>query len=185
MVFEKNVASLCMSLLIKDVLSRCVNSKDISQAKHILKYIFPMQFGLHNVFTHITDRRETTHAFRDYTDREAEITMATKYRDEKVFKRLGVKVLPLISKMQKLHQKCSYSALIHHYCSPGQGGNVHVELRTTFDEEKKRSKELTQRDISTISTRTSETDIELTSKDVDIIRHHTPHNQVLHDSKID
>lgn len=144
-----------------------------------------MQFGLHNVFTHTTDRRETTHTFKDYTDRETEITLSSKSRDEKVYKRLGERVLPLITKMQKLHQKCSYSALIHYYCSAARKDLYETEAEVSFDEGKERSKELTQGDISIISTRTSDGDIQFTSKDVNIIRHHTPHNQVCINSLLD
>lgn len=162
------------------MLNRYPDSKNISQAKHILKYIFPKQFGLHNVFTHTTDRRETTHAFKDYTDREGEIILASKSRDEKVFKRLGKGVLPLIGKMQKLHQRCSYNALIHYYCSAAADEEIGKgKGEIVFDEEMETSKVLTQRDVSTVSTRMSDGDIQVTSsKDVDIIRHHTPHHQV-------
>ena len=134
-----------------------------------------MQFGLHNVFTHATDRRETTHAFKDYTDREIEISSALKARDEKAYKRL-VKALPLITKMQKFHHKCSYSALIHYYCSSHSKDASDVGAEISLETE--RSRELTQREISTISTRMSDEETPVTSKDGDIIRHHTPHNQV-------
>ncbi|CAD6892531.1 unnamed protein product [Tilletia caries] len=45
------------------------------RVRHILKYMFPRQFGLHNVFTSVVDRNLTTQAFPDYTMREAEIRL--------------------------------------------------------------------------------------------------------------
>jgi hypothetical protein len=136
--------------------------------------MFPRQFGLHSVFTHITDRRETTHAFRDYTDREAEINVSPKNRDEKIYVRLGTRVLPLIVKMQKLHRDCSYHALMTYYCSTasttarGEIANEAVET----------SAFLTQKEISTIPTKPSQ------EKEVDgnqnLIRYHTPHHKVFH-----
>jgi telomerase reverse transcriptase len=142
-----------------------------------MKYIFPKQFGLHNVFTHVTDRRETTHAFKDYTDRENEITGAMKGRDEKVYRRLGLRILPLITKMQKMHKSCSYDAIIHYYCTSASEYTYDAELEASFDEEKEGSKEITQMELPTVSTITSD-DAEVTSQECDIIRHHTPHNKV-------
>jgi hypothetical protein len=162
---------------LSDVLNRCNDSNDVAQAKHILKYIFPKQFGLHNVFTHITDRRETTHAFKDYTDREGEIAASFKDRDEKVYKRLGPGILPLIVKMQKLHRQCSYYALIHHYCSAGEGSGGNNMLNP-LDDEVDRSKELTQGEISAILSGKSIRDIQTTDKDEDMIRHHIPQYKV-------
>ncbi|KAK0567588.1 hypothetical protein OC844_000171 [Tilletia horrida] len=43
------------------------------RVRHVLKYIFPRQHGLHNVFTSVVDRTQTTQAFPDYTMRDAEI----------------------------------------------------------------------------------------------------------------
>ncbi|KAK6538129.1 hypothetical protein TWF694_011011 [Orbilia ellipsospora] len=40
---------------------------------HVLKYIFPRAFGLHNVFTSFINKTDTVQAFKDYTLREDEI----------------------------------------------------------------------------------------------------------------
>jgi hypothetical protein len=152
------------------------DARNIAEAGHILKYIFPKQFGLHNVFTRLTDRRETSHAFRDYTDREAEITVANKDRDAKVYRRLKGNLAPLISKVQRLHKGCSYHALMHRYCSPAEKESLDLDGYASF--EKEVSKELTQKEISIISTNTSEGDIQLTSTDGNIIQHHTPSHKV-------
>jgi telomerase reverse transcriptase len=94
-----------------------------------MKYMFPRQFRLHNVFTCTIDYRETTQPFKDYTLREAEIktTLAaskTKSTVSKsatpirhsVPKRLGGKPMQLVSEIRKRHQKCSYVELLRHYC---------------------------------------------------------------------
>uniref|UniRef100_V5EU89 Telomerase reverse transcriptase n=1 Tax=Kalmanozyma brasiliensis (strain GHG001) TaxID=1365824 RepID=V5EU89_KALBG len=43
------------------------------RTRHLAKYVFPRQFGLHNVFTGVRDFGTTTQPFRDYTVREIEI----------------------------------------------------------------------------------------------------------------
>lgn len=143
-----------------------------------MKYIFPRQFGLHSVFTHATDRRETTHAFKDYTDREGEIATALKDRDLKVYRRLGTRLLPLIRKMQQLHKKCSYHELIEYYCSQNsEASSKEMDVDVSFGSEE-HSKEFTQKEISIISTNTSGRD-QLPSEQGDIIRHHTPQHKVV------
>lgn len=141
--------------------------------------MFPRQFGLHSVFTHITDRRETTHAFKDYTDREGEIASARKDRDEKVYRRLGIKVLPLIRKMQRLHQQCSYHSLVHYYGSPISDDSGKDGGEMSLESEKDTSKLLTQKEVSIIASGTLVSGSQQTSQDENIIRHHTPHYKVL------
>lgn len=83
----------------------------------ILMYIFPMQFGLHNVFTSEVDNRETVQPFKDYTLREEEID--SKYPDAKAIKtpkRLRGKARDLVKKFQILHSRCSYNSLLEYYC---------------------------------------------------------------------
>ena len=127
------------------------------------------------MFTHTTDRRETTHAFKDYTDREAEIGGTLNERDNKSFRRLRG-VVPLVVKMQKLHKSCSYSAMIQHYCPEKDleaeiVGNDSLESNET-------SKVITQKEVSMTSTRSSEGEIGVSSNERDIIRHFTPHHRV-------
>ena len=90
-----------------------------------MKYIFPRQFGLHNVFTSSVDRRETNHQFKDYTLREHEIKNAMADaerfskrppRQTKVPKRLREGASILVAKLQKLHTRCAYVELLKHYC---------------------------------------------------------------------
>lgn len=100
-----------------------------------------------------------------------------KGRDEKVYRRLGSRVLPLITKMQKMHKRCSYHAIIHYYCTSASENTPDAELEISFDEEKEMNKEITQLELPTVSTIMPD-DVEVTSKECDIIRHHTPHNKV-------
>lgn len=95
-----------------------------------MKYIFPRQFGLHNVFTSEVDTRETSQAFKDYTLREHEIMRAAlkhkpgrpvacpgQIADSKLPKRLRGAAEQLVDRIRKRHVKCSYSALLRYYCS--------------------------------------------------------------------
>ena len=55
-------------------LNRCSDSEVPQHTLMLLKYIFPRQFKLHNVFTSPVDCRETAHKLKDYTIREQEIS---------------------------------------------------------------------------------------------------------------
>ncbi|EEP82887.1 predicted protein [Uncinocarpus reesii 1704] len=106
------------------VLNRYPNSNDLGHTVHIMKYIFPRQFGLRNVFTSAVDTRKTAQPFEDYSLREEEIAMQQKSRGtkapksslNKVPKRLRGELIVLIQKLQKRHQHCSYVELLKHYC---------------------------------------------------------------------
>ena len=130
------------------------------------------------MFMHATDRRETTHAFKDYTDREAEIARAMKDRDEKVYRRLGGSVLPLIRKMQKLHGQCSYHSLVHYYSSPAANNACQDGGEMSMESERETSKMLTQKEVSIITSGSSTGRSQGASQDENIIRHHTPHHKV-------
>lgn len=88
-----------------------------------MMYMFPRQFGLHNVFTSAVDRQQTAQKFQDYTLREDEI--ADKFTkaagDQKVLhaytpKRLKGTAGDLVCKLQVLHRRCAYLELLRHYC---------------------------------------------------------------------
>ena len=95
-----------------------------------MRYIFPCQFGIHNVFTSKVDPRETAMPLKDYTLREKEIqelmspltSNGTLSKEEiarrtlHVPRRLRGSPVALINKLRKLHQKCSYMELLRHYC---------------------------------------------------------------------
>lgn len=116
-----------------DVLNRFTDVSNSEQTVHIMKYIFPRQFSLHNVFTSRVDPRDTAQPFKDYTLREQEICRAN---SEKVFakaengdarpnrkstcrlpKRLRGSPADMVCKLRKLHERCSYTELLRHYCS--------------------------------------------------------------------
>ncbi|CAK3842412.1 Telomerase reverse transcriptase [Lecanosticta acicola] len=112
------------------VLSRCRDTGDVSQTQHVMKHVFPSQFGLHNVLASNTDGRETGEPFKDYTLREREITShrsrqlqrrylagsKTTLRPGSVPKRLRGEAQHMIHQLRKRHSKCSYFALLNHYC---------------------------------------------------------------------
>ncbi|KAH7072960.1 hypothetical protein BKA63DRAFT_54667 [Paraphoma chrysanthemicola] len=112
------------------VLNRFPKRDERHQTIHILRYIFPRQFGLHNVFTSKVDPRETAMPFKDYTLREKEIhqsmckalggkatdaSEATKWKS-RVPKRLRGAPLVLMDRLRTLNHRCSYVELLRHYC---------------------------------------------------------------------
>lgn len=116
------------------------NSADESTI-HIMMYMFPRQFGLHNVFTSVVDRQQTAQKFQDYTLREKEIAekaAAAKGKgkpDSRVPKRLRGKLVDLAQRLQVLHGRCSYAEMLHHYCPvpgrlDGQRKSVEVPAKT-------------------------------------------------------
>ena len=99
-----------------------------------MKYMFPRQFGLHNVFTSTVDPRETAQSFKDYTLREQEISQVERrtllrLNSDKIDPRNVKQHLPkrlrgspfnLVRKLQVLHSQCSYHELFKHYCPKPQ-----------------------------------------------------------------
>ncbi|RYO83600.1 hypothetical protein DL762_006049 [Monosporascus cannonballus] len=101
----------------------------------VMMYMFPRQFGLHNVFTSRVDFKETSQRLKDYTLREDEI--ATKFGQPHdpglrihLPKRLRGKAAQLVKKFQILHQRCSYSELLHHICPVGAPGDRRRDVVT-------------------------------------------------------
>lgn len=89
----------------------------------VLMYMFPRQFGLHNVFTSQVDHTQTAQKFQDYTLREEEITRkfctaseGTQHFKAHIPKRLRGLTQHLVERLQVLHDRCSYSKLLEHYC---------------------------------------------------------------------
>lgn len=95
-----------------------------------MRYIFPRQYGLHNVFTSKIDLRETAMPLKDYTLREKEIhqsmcrDLGNKANDPDVVakwklrvpKRLRGEVVLLVNKLRILNQQCSYTEMLRYYC---------------------------------------------------------------------
>ena len=98
-----------------------------------MKYIFPLQFGLHNVFTSKVNPKETTQPFKDYTLREQEIAQQGRRLKQKapnigniedrVPKRLRGECLNLVKHLQKRNHQCSFPELLKHYCSMTTNGS--------------------------------------------------------------
>ena len=103
-----------------------------------MKYIFPRQFGLHNVFTSTIDAKETVQPFKDYTLREHEIIQNTQRAIPSDLsrvrsylpKRLRGSLFDLVSRLQKRHSQCAYYELLQHYC-PLQSDFVRQLRRAT------------------------------------------------------
>jgi telomerase reverse transcriptase len=88
-----------------------------------MMYIFPREFGLHNVFTSFVDPRETVQPLKDYTLREEEIASMYGIKSKqhtgakvRLPRRLRGKVLELVRKLRMSHSQCSYNKLLNHYC---------------------------------------------------------------------
>ncbi|KAK6536115.1 hypothetical protein TWF281_000361 [Arthrobotrys megalospora] len=71
------------------VLNRCYNFKKRDNNVHVLKYIFPRAFGLHNVFTSTVNKQDTAQTFKDYTLREEEIdSMISKSKNDRRLRKI-------------------------------------------------------------------------------------------------
>lgn len=87
----------------------------------VMMYIFPRQFGLHNVFTSKVNTKETSQRLKDYTLREEEIfekfgRLGDDDVQVKIPKRLRGLGRDLVHKLQAFHRRCSYAQLLQHYC---------------------------------------------------------------------
>ncbi|KAH6650717.1 hypothetical protein F5144DRAFT_57723 [Chaetomium tenue] len=73
---------------------------------HIMMYLFPRQFGLHNVFTSAVNRRQTAQKVQDYALREEEIAAKYSLSEPKkkpvkhIPKRLRGKTVDLVQRLQ-------------------------------------------------------------------------------------
>lgn len=121
-----------------DVLNRFPDDGNLDHTVHVLKYLFPRQFGLHNVFTYKVDSKESIQPFKDYTLREQEIALSERRNIQKAIagassitvkqrvpKRLRGEALDLVRKMQRLHSRCSYHDLLKRYCPSKVSGITH------------------------------------------------------------
>ncbi|KAK3677630.1 Telomerase reverse transcriptase [Recurvomyces mirabilis] len=102
-----------------------------AETVHCMKYIFPRQFGLHNVFTSDTDHTDTAQPFKDYTLREKEIAAVraqakrrgyynvNENRSTKIDalpKRLRGQPFELVRRLRGRFARCPFDALLEHHC---------------------------------------------------------------------
>lgn len=79
--------------------------------RHLSKYIFPLQYGLPNVFGHVANRNET-YRQPNFSDREYDIKLLGRCKTPKRLK----DTLPLIDKLLWRHGKCGYKPLRDKIC---------------------------------------------------------------------
>lgn len=101
-----------------------------------MMYMFPRQFGLHNVFTSEIDKTRTAQKFQDYTLREEEIASVTQSQSKnsglpKSPRRLRGAATNLVERLQVRHGRCSYFELLKHYC-PSTFDPTHRYRSPTF-----------------------------------------------------
>jgi len=110
-----------------DVLNRYPDTEKPQSTVHVMKYVFPRQFGLHNVFTCPFNKSE---GFCDYTDREEEISQAKELQELRrprqshdtrdaplnIPKRLRGRAFALVKELQRRHRRCPYTELLRYYC---------------------------------------------------------------------
>lgn len=142
-----------------------------------MKYIFPWQFGLHNVFCSDVNRTKTTQPFQDYTYRsEIDLEMedaaegGVSLKKQILPKRL-VKAEPLVHTMMRRNRKMKYGIILKHHCP----SKVHTYLRSrnTTNEP-----QLLGEDVSG-SQSTDNGAPTPTPSSISLVPHSTPHSNVI------
>ncbi|KAG5926155.1 hypothetical protein E4U42_003572 [Claviceps africana] len=112
-----------------------IGKNDANTAK-LMMYMFPRQFGLHNVFTTEVHSLQTAQKLQDYTIRDEEIFRFLKNPRNlsadgtaKLPKRLRGMAWNLVQRLQTLHSRCSYTELLRHYC-PSELRHIDQTSRT-------------------------------------------------------
>jgi telomerase reverse transcriptase len=105
-----------------------------------MQYIFPKQYGLHNVLTTTADPKRVSQLYQDYASREEEIrtkiwtlkrrpaaTLSSRDHPAQLPlpNRLKGKPLALVAKFQRLHSRCSYTELLRYYCPVQKDAFLH------------------------------------------------------------
>ncbi|KGO41911.1 Telomere reverse transcriptase [Penicillium expansum] len=124
------------------VLSRFSSLDSMAQTVHVMKYIFPRQFGLLNVFNLDSDGRNSMDDSKRFMFRESEISRLEEEkrlqrpqppiefadadcggeRTIKVPKRLRGITIELVRKLRNRNAQCSYKELLRYYCPTEQTG---------------------------------------------------------------
>lgn len=119
-----------------DVLNKYSDDTNLDHTRHVMKYIFPHQYGLQSVFMPSVNTQEPTQRYKGHTSREQEIAQADRVanlkaknsatshgKTSRLPRRLRGKLPDLITKLRKRHALCPYVALLNHFCPIG---NQHV-----------------------------------------------------------
>ncbi|KAL9099832.1 MAG: hypothetical protein Q9163_004720 [Psora crenata] len=115
-------------------LNRYSDYESLHQTSRLMKYIFPKQFSLHNVFTSKVDYKETVQPLKDYTLREEEIAQQEhrlKSRlpflqdlEQRIPRRLRGEPVKLVRELQRRHSRCSYSEILEYHCPKGSNSSA-------------------------------------------------------------
>lgn len=94
--------------------------------RHLSKYVFPLQYGLPNVFGHVANRSET---YRQplFADREYDIRLLGRCKTPKRLK----DVLLLLDKMIWRHGKCAYKPLRDKVCPSKIKGTDNKDIESS------------------------------------------------------
>ncbi|KIM27505.1 hypothetical protein M408DRAFT_71166, partial [Serendipita vermifera MAFF 305830] len=82
------------------------------RAEVVAKYIFPRQYGLHNVF--MFEKEKGSWSFRDYSSRETELK---KYDATLKTPRRVHHTMPLVVQLVDRHRRTNYHAILERACS--------------------------------------------------------------------
>ncbi|KAJ5782388.1 Telomere reverse transcriptase [Penicillium paradoxum] len=124
------------------VLNRFSSLDSTAQLVHVMKYIFPRQFGLLNVFMPDSEDRNSTDEWKGFMFRENEISLLEDkvqgqrsqpqnkpadadcggQRNIKVPKRLRGNTTELVRKLRNRNAQCPYGELLRYYCPTEQTG---------------------------------------------------------------
>ena len=91
-------------LTATDALNRFSSADSLAQTVHLMKSVFPKQFGLHNVFT------------SDGSPFRRGITTGIDEETPKIPKRLRGRPVELVQRLQRRSRHCSYAELLRYYC---------------------------------------------------------------------
>lgn len=129
--FNKPVGGICFGLKTTHVLNRLVALEVAERDLVLSHYIFPRQFGLDNVFTSKTDKKENVQAHKDYTWRTDVPTSLNELR-RAVPRRLRGRIAQLVHGVRRRHEKIAYHSLLVHYCPVGYPASQQSRAATSL-----------------------------------------------------
>lgn len=113
------------------ILNRLSRIESPAESIDLMRYMFPRQFRLHNVFTSAVDKKETAQEFKDYTTRDDEFACIPSQHRARLPRRLRGKAHLVVEKLRKLHQRCSYAQMLYHFCPVPRTVRATPSLRDT------------------------------------------------------